>query len=96
MMFTGIQESGTLGNVARPRSPEGKHVAMSARFTDAEAEAIDAVLAGLTRSEWLRRAGLAMMRKGHEAVRAQLAVEPYTPEELQALHDKIAAEDATP
>ena len=67
---------------------------MSARFTDAEGAEIDAVLAGLTRSEWLRRAGLAMMRQAHAAVRAQLAAEPYSPEELQALRDKIAAEDA--
>lgn len=47
----------------RPRSPEGKHVTMSARFTEAEAELIDAARGIDDRNTWLRRAALVAVER---------------------------------
>jgi hypothetical protein len=50
-----------LKRVARPKSPDGKRVPMSTRFSEPEADAIDAARGGTDRSEWLRTAALAFL-----------------------------------
>jgi hypothetical protein len=45
--------------VPRPKSPEGKHVTMSARFTEAEAALIDEARGTDDRNTWIRRVALA-------------------------------------
>ena len=78
----------------RKKEPEGKRVTISTKVSEADAAFIDAVRGDISRSEWLRRLLRAGIRETVDAVRSMDAMEPYTPEQLQALHDKIAAEDA--
>jgi hypothetical protein len=55
--------------MAKPKSPEGKRVAMSVRFSEDEAAQIDAARGGVNRSEWLRSAALAFAVAGCRAPR---------------------------
>ena len=48
--------------VARPKSPDGKRVPMSVRFSEPEAEEIDAARGSMDRGSWLREAALAAAR----------------------------------
>jgi hypothetical protein len=48
-----------LESVARPKSPDGRRVPMSTRFSEPEAAAIDAARGNTGRSEWLREVALA-------------------------------------
>jgi hypothetical protein len=69
--------------VPRKKSPEGKRVTMSARFSESEADLIDTARSNTDRSAWLRQAALAAAERqrpptGHidreaEAVRQNLA-----------------------
>jgi hypothetical protein len=69
--------------MARPESPDGKRVTICAKFSEAQAAAIDAARGHMMRSEWLRHAALAEAERqqapaGHvdrqaEAVRQNLA-----------------------
>ena len=45
--------------MAKPRTPEGKRVTMSAKFSEAQAAEIDTARGHMDRSEWLRLAALA-------------------------------------
>ena len=47
--------------VARKQTPEGKRVTMGVKFSEPEAEAIDAARGNVNRSEWLRTAALAAL-----------------------------------
>ena len=48
--------------MSRPKSPDGRRVAMSARFSESESAEIDAARGGVERSPWLRAAALAAAR----------------------------------
>jgi len=48
--------------MARPKSPDGKRVPMSTRFSEPEAAAIDAARGNTDRSVWLREVALAAAR----------------------------------
>lgn len=52
--------------MARPKNPDGKRVTMSTRFSEPEAERIDAARGDLDRSEWLRSAALASLAAGSQ------------------------------
>jgi hypothetical protein len=49
--------------MARPKSPEGKRVTICAKFSDAQADAIDAARGHMDRSEWLRQAALVAVER---------------------------------
>jgi hypothetical protein len=46
----------------RPKSPDGKRIPMTTRFSEPEAAEIDAARGNTDRSEWLREAALAAAR----------------------------------
>lgn len=59
--YPGFRYSGVM---ARTKTPDGKRVGISAKFSEPEAAEIDAARGGMQRGPWLRLAALAAARDG--------------------------------
>lgn len=63
--------------VPRKKSPDAKDVTMSARFSEAEAELIDAARGTTERSVWLREAALVVLRRKQDSGIPDQERDPY-------------------